>query len=343
MRSTELQILQGFGIHVPASAEYLENERDLWRDNFAMAMDAQPTLVTVSNAGIPAYLTNLIDPDFIRVLTSPMAAAEIYGEVKKGDWTKLSAQFPVVEATGEVSSYGDFNNNGSTGFNVNWESRQSYHYQTISEWGEREAEMYGEARINYAAEINNAGALVLSKFQNQSYFYGIAGLQNYGALNDPGLLAPIAPNAKTAGGFTWLTATAKEIYEDIQKLFAQLVLQMGGNVKRNARMRLALSNAREVELSKVSDFNVTGLQTIKGNFPNLDIVTAPEFSTDAGELMQLILLDVDGKKTTQVAFTEKMRAHPVIADLSSWKQKKSGGTWGFIGRYPIAIASMIGL
>jgi hypothetical protein len=59
--------------------------------------------------------------------------------------------------------------------------------------------------------------------------------------------------------------------------------------------------------------------------------------------MQLILEEVDGTKTTYSAFTEKMRAHPVIPDLSSWKQKKSAGTWGTIIRRPICIAQMLGI
>jgi hypothetical protein len=44
-----------------------------------------------------------------------------------------------------------------------------------------------------------------------------------------------------------------------------------------------------------------------------------------------------------VAFTEKLRAHPVKVELSSFKQKKSQGTWGAIIYRPILIASMIGI
>jgi hypothetical protein len=38
-----------------------------------------------------------------------------------------------------------------------------------------------------------------------------------------------------------------------------------------------------------------------------------------------------------------MRAHAVVVEESSWKQKKSGGTWGAIIRQPLGIASMIGV
>lgn len=340
MRRDELQILAGFGIVIPPQAEYVE---DAWKGNYGLAMDAQPSLVTVSNAGIPGYLTNLLDPEVVRILTSPMKAATIFDETKKGDWTTLSTQFPVVESTGEVSSYGDHNNNGSSGANVNWVPRQSYHFQTISQWGERELDMYGLAKINYASEINVGSALVISKFLNLSYFYGITGLQNYGALNDPSLIAPITPAVKAAGGVTWAVATAPEVYADVLALFSQLQTQMGGLTEMDADMTLALSPTLAVNLNKLSPFNVSVRQMLKENFPALKIETAPEYATTGGQLMQLILNVVDGTKTAYVGFTEKMRAHPVIPDLSSWKQKKSAGTWGFINRRPIAIAQMLGM
>lgn len=47
----------------------------------------------------------------------------------------MTAQFPVVESTGQVSSYGDYNNNGQVNANVNWVARESYLYQTITQWG----------------------------------------------------------------------------------------------------------------------------------------------------------------------------------------------------------------
>lgn len=315
-----------------------------WRHKFSLAMDAQPQLVTVANGGIPGFLTNFIDPEVVRILVTPMKAALLYGETKKGDWTTLSTQFPVIEATGETSSYGDYNNNGSSGANVNWVPRQSYTFQTITQWGERELDMYGLAKINYASEMSIASALVLAKFLNKTYLFGVGALQNYGGINDPNLIAPILPAVKGGGGYTWAVATAAEIYTDVLAMFSQLQTQMAGLVPdMNVKMKLALSPTLAVLLKKVSLYNVTAEQTIKGNFENLEIITMPEFATPGGQLAQLILSDVDGVNTTYAAFTEKMRAHPVIPDLSSWKQKKSAGTWGAIIRRPICIAQMLGM
>ena len=355
MRREEIDFLIAEGL-VPAMAmdamlamEYLGmtgkvEDAAPWKRDITMAMDAQPQLATTPNNGVPFFLTNFLDPEVVRILFSPIKAAEIYGETKKGDWTTLSTQFPVVESTGEVSSYGDHNNNGSSGANVNWVPRQSYHFQTISQWGERGLEMYGLAKINYASEINVASTLVLNKFRNKSYFFGVANLTLYGTLNDPGLIAPILPTVKAAGGYTWAVATAQEIYNDVLALFIELQTQMFGNVPdMDAKMTLALSPLLSPFLKKVSLYNVTAEATIKENFKNLTIKTAPEFDLQSGQLMQLFLDDVDGVKTTYCAFTEKLRNHPVIPDLSAWKQKKSSGTWGGIMRRPIAIAQMQGM
>lgn len=328
------------GIFVPMAKGLLE-PHELAMD-YSMAMDAQPTLITTSNGGIPAFMTNYVDPEIIRVLTTPNKAVAIAGEVKKGDWTTQTAMFPVVESTGEVSSYGDFNENGSVGSNVNWANRQSYLFQTITQWGELELERAGEAKINYAQNLNVASALVMDKFMNNSYFFGIDGLENYGLLNDPSLPASLTPATKTAGGTTWAAGTAEEIFTDVQALYTQLVTQMKGIIDRETKMVMALAPSVEANLTKTNQYNVNVSDQIKKNFPNLRTETAVQYELASGNLVQLMVEDIDGQTSAYNAFNEKMRAHPVKVGLSSFKQKKTGGTWGCVIRRPIAVASMLG-
>ena len=308
------------------------------------ACDAQPTLITTSNAGIPAFMSTFVDPKLIEVLVSPMKAAEIVGgEVKKGDWTTETAMFPMVESTGETSTYGDYSENGSVGVNTNFPQRQSYHYQVMTQWGERELERAGLARIDWSNRVNIASVLTLNKFQNKTYFFGVSGLQNYGLLNDPSLSAAIVPGTKVGGGTSWSVATAQEINTDIQKLYKQLQTQMGGLLELDSKMTLAMSPISEVYLTKTTDYNVNVADILKKNFPNLTIKTAPEYSTASGELAQLILDEAEGQRTADTAFTEKLRAHPIVVASSSFKQKKSQGTWGTIIFRPAAIAQMLAI
>lgn len=347
MRDAAFSGLEALGIHFPPdSIGFVPMIGG--REVAKLAMDAQPSLVTVSNAGIPAYLTNWIDPKLIEVLVSPNKAAQIFGEVKKGDWTTQTATFPIVEHTGEVSSYGDWNNNGSTGANVNFPQRQSYHYQTITQWGERQLEMAALAKLDWASRLNIASAMVLDKFQNKSYFLGIAGLQNYGLLNDPSLYTPIAPGVKVANTPVWVfngvvTATANEVYTDIQTLFGQLVAQSQSLIDADTSMVLAMSPGSSVALTATNSFNVNVYDLLRKNFPNITFETAPEYATTAGNVVQLIAKEVEQQETGYMAFTEKMRAHAVVKDMSAFKQKKSQGSWGAIIFQPFAIAQMIGV
>lgn len=309
-----------------------------------VAQDAQPALITSSNSGIPSYLSMYIDPKLIEVLVAPMKAAEIAGsEVKKGDWLMKTADFNVIESTGEVSSYGDYNNNGRSGANANFVQRQSYHYQTITEWGEQELESMGLARIDWANQQNRASVLTLNKYQNKSYFYGVAGLMNYGLLNDPQLWAPITPAAKTEGGVAWGPASANEVYQDIENLVQELIAQANGLVELDTKMTLAMSPTTEVNLTKTTMYNVNVSDMIKKNFPNLTVKTAPEYATASGQLVQLFADEIEAQRTVDVAFTEKLRAHPIVIDMSSYKQKKSQGTWGAIIYRPFLIAQMLGV
>jgi len=309
-----------------------------------LAMDAQPALVTQSNAGVPSMFTTYVDPRIIDILVKPMRAVEIVGdEVKKGDWTTDTAMFIEAEDVGEVSSYGDYSNNGMSNANINYPQRQSYHYQTITQWGEREVERAGKGLIDLAFRKNKASISTLNLFQNKTYFFGVNGLENYGILNDPSLFPAISPTIKTEGGTGWPNASANEILNDIALLIETMVNQTNSLVDTESKFTLALSAASEVWFTKTSDFNVNVLDRIKKNFPNLTIKTAPEYSTPSGNMVQLIADEVEGVRTASCAFTEKLRAHPVVIDLSSFRQKKSQGTWGTIIFRPMFVVTMTGI
>ncbi len=336
----ERTALSRYGIHFPDTAVYAQ---DSWRDDIRLAQDAQPQAVLQTNAGIPGFLTNIIDPEVVTIVTAPSRFAAVFGEVKKGDWTTLSAQFPTVEMAGAVSSYGDFDNNGVVDASGNWVPRQSFAYQTHKRYGERTVAMWGAAGVNYNAQLDAAWAYVFQRFQNRSYAFGIAGMQNYGALNDPSLIAASTPATKAQGGVSWALASADEQFRDVLALYTQLLAQMSNNIDRNSPMVLVLSPGREALLSKLSSFNVSARDMIAKNFPNLKIETIPEYSTTGGELMQLWLPSYQGQDTAYGAFTEKARSHAVVVHTSWSDQKMSAGTWGTIIRRPLAVAQMLGI
>ncbi len=301
--------------------------------------DAQPELVTVNNGAVPAWLTNFMDPRVIQILTSPMRATEIVGsEEKKGDWTTTSATFMSVELTGEVSSYGDFNNNGQADANLNFPQRQSYLYQVFTNWGELQLARAGNARVDWANKVNEASILVLNKYQNQTYFFGVSGLQNYGLLNDPSLPASIAATSAWGASGT----SPETIFDDVRRLFTQLQLQSNGVIDAGTAMTLAMSPTLDSTLDKTNQYGLSARNQINKHYPQLTIKTAVEYTTASGQLVQLIANSVQGQQTATTAFTEKMRAHAVVVGSSSWSQKKSQGSFGTVIFNSFAIASLIG-
>ena len=235
------------GVTFPDAVSYIP---ETFRGRMDLAMDAQPALSTEANSAVPAMLTTTTSTGMYEILFSPNKAAEILGERRNGDWLMETAMFPTVEHTGEVSSYGDFNENGRAGANTNWPNRQAYLYQTMKEYGQRELERAGLARINWVSEIDRAAATIMKKYENFTYFFGVQGLQNYGLLNDPNLSASLSPAPKAAGGTAWvqngvIVATPNEIYTDLQSLLLQLISQTNGLVNGD-RLVLALSASEQV-------------------------------------------------------------------------------------------------
>lgn len=341
--SPRIRELESLGVYIAGALDILTPEL---QDRIAQDA-AVPSIVTQPNAAIPSILNTYIDPRTIEVLFQPNQMAEIVGgEVQKGDWTTASTMFIQTESTGEVSSYGDFNQNGVAGVNVTFPDRQNYLYQTMLTLGDLESETYGLARVNLLNEKMRSAHLVLSKFQNLSYAFGINGLRNFGLLNDPSLVAPITPGTETVNGAsvtTWAQKDAAGIYADIQMLFAELVSQMPGLIDANTRMTLAMSPESQAELTKTNMYNVNVIDQIKKNFSNLTIKTAVQYTTTSGNLVQLKAEDLEGTPTAECAYSIKLRTHRMVMETSSMHQKVSQGTYGSIVYRPLAIAQMLGV
>lgn len=328
----------------------------------ALAMDSinglPGPLSTDPNAALPWMLTSAIDPEIIKVIFTPLDFAKILGERKTGVWTDQTRFFPIVEHTGEVSSYDDFVNNGQTGVNFNYPQLQSYLFQTLIQYGELQIDRTGLAKINLVSELNRAAADLLNRYQNLSYAYGVQNLQNYGILNNPYLSASLTPAIKAWGGTGWFdngspAATANEVYNDIVALVIQLVSQTNGSMNVKSKMKLCMSPQSEVALTFANSFGVFVEDLLKKGYPNLRVMTAPQYGqqtalnpqgfSSAGNFMQIIPDEIDGQTVAYCAYNEKLRSHKIVPAHSSWSMKQTSGTWGAVVRSPVAIASMIGV
>ena len=57
----------------------------------------------------------------------------------------------------------------------------------------------------------------------------------------------------------------------------------------------------------------------------------------------MIADNFDGNTIGYCAFTEKLRDHPVVRQLSSFDQKKTAGSWGAVILYPVAVTTITGI
>ena len=349
------------GLILPQAQMYVPDE---WKNSDmsleALAMDTGAgTISTDPNSAIPTMLTTAIDPEVIRIVFAPLAMAEIVGgERKVGDWLVETRLFPVVEDTGEVSSYGDYATSGRAGINFNYPSLQSYLFQIIQRYGERETARAGLMRINYVGDLNRTAATMLNRFGNLTYAFGVSGLQNYGVINNPYLSAYLTPAVKAWGGTTWFNgtspaATANEVYNDILAVVQQVIKQTNGSVTLESAMTLGMSPSSQEAMLFANSFGVFVKALLKEGLPNLKIKTAVQYgaqtSTNSqgysttGNVMQIIVDEIDGQKVAYAGYNEKMRAHKIIPMLSSWEQKMTAGTWGTVLRQPVGVAGMLGI
>jgi hypothetical protein len=352
----DLPLLAARGVSLTGVTSYVP---DGFANDYDLAMDAAPTLAaTDPNGAIPGIFTTMVDPKVFEALFAPNKAEKIIGLERRGSWVDDTIMFPIVESVGEVSSYDDYSENGAVSANANWPQRQNYLYQVMKQYGDREVERAGKARIAWVSQLDKSAALMLNKFENLCMFYGVRGLQNYGLFNDPHLNASLTPALKGWGGTGWynasnqIAATANEIYADVVSVFVQLVNQNVGLVDRETRMVLALSPQSEAGFTQTNSFNVNVTDLLKKNFPNLRVESAAQYGAystidpqgnPAGNFMQLIAPEIEGQETVYGAFSEKMKAHRIEVRTSSYKQKVSGGNWGAIIRYAAGIASMVGI
>lgn len=320
-------------------------------ENFdRLAQDA--AMATPPTAGVPAVLTTYVDPAVIEVLTAPTNAREIFGEVKKGDWSDTGALFKAVEMVGQTTPYTDFGNGATADVNVSYPYRENYVFQTHVRYGDREVAVSGRALINLASEKQLSAATVLDIDANRFYLLGVSGKQIYGLLNDPNIPAAITPTAldesgkPTLGGSVtkWDAKNTRHIYEDILKLASELFTNSRGNIDEKSPLVLCVSPAVNVLLGKATDYNISVKDMLTKYFADIRFVTLPELADGGeGDRVALIATAVKGRATAQLGFSDKMRALRIVAHTSWYDQKFVAGTYGAIVYYPYAIAVMTGV
>lgn len=309
----------------------------------SMTRLANDAMITGANSGVPAVFTSYVDPQVVYILTAPTNAREIFGETKKGDWATTSAIFKAVESVGKTETYTDYGNAGMADVNVVYPERDNYVFQTTVRYGEREMATLGKAALNLAAEKQRSAATIINIDSNKFYLNGVAGKRIYGLLNDPNLPADISPATVRTNVVLWSAKTTVEIYDDCIAIFAELAKNSQGRISVTSDLVLAAPPAIMVLLGKTTEFGVSVLDMLKKYFTNIKFVILPELYANSTNTVLMAARTVDGYPVAQLAFSEKMRAHQLIPEGSSYRQKYSAGTYGAVVLRPFAIQMMSGV
>ena len=237
--------------------------------------------------------------------------------------------------------------------NIESPERENFVFQTVIRYGDLEEATVARQRLSLASEKQKAAATILAKAHNKFYLYGVAGKKTYGLLNDPNLPVSASPNSITIGGNTYSTWADKaghdaanasnHVYNDVLKLWNTLCANNGGNIDADSPIVLAVSNARASYLNALNTYGLSAAKMLKDNFPSIVIVQLPELSTGAGEMMYMIVPELFASQTAELAYSEKMRLGRVVPEMSAFKQKAVGGTWGAIIKRPSLIQTMTGI
>lgn len=358
MATTDFELAKAKGVFSPYAKDFMpftaqgsQIHTDYAKAAEKIAQDS--ALTTAPNVGVPAYFTTYIDAEVMPILFAVHNATKIAPEVRKGDWTNQTMIFPVSETVGEVTAYSDYTENSTTDVNFEFPERQNFLFQTNIKYGDLEADRAARAKLSLVGEKQRGAAFVIANAHNKFYLYGVAGKRTYGLLNDPNLNATITPKAVTVGGetaTTWEDKMSKDsanfvqdVYNDINKLWAELTKNNGSNIDQTSRVILAISNTRAPMLNVPNQFGLTVRKMLTDNFTNLEIVELPQLSTTAGEMLYMTVPSVMGFDTTVNAYSEKMRFSRIEAHATYFNQKAIGGTYGAIIKRPSLVATMTGI
>jgi hypothetical protein len=323
----------------------------------AAALDAAPAVQpTMYSPTVPTpvqFLQNWL-PGFVRVVTQAQTIDDILGVVTAGDWEDEEIVQGVLEPTGLAQPYGDYTNIPLASWNLGYERRTIVRFEEGLRVGKLEEARAGKARVNSAATKRAAAAMALDILRNRIGFYGFNNGENrtYGLLNDPNLPAYV----NVAGG-TWSTKTFLQITADIRTAVGALIVKAGGHVRAGPNatnatpLTLVLPLGADNYLGVTSDYGNSVAQWLKETYPNMRIITAPEFAgANGGANVFYLFADRiddgdsdDGGQTFAQIVPTRFRTIGVEQQAKAYVEDYSNATAGVMLKRPFLVVRYSGI
>ena len=245
---------------------------------FAMDTIQQPT-TTPSITGPIQFYQNWL-PGIVEVQTIARKADEIVGINTAGAWSDEQIVQQIVENSQNAAPYGDTTAIPYAEWNQNFVYRNVVRFEQGLRVGVLEEERAGRVRMNSGAQKRRSAALGLEIARNQVAFYGYNAGNNltYGLLNDPGLPAYV-----NVSGAAWASATFLVIQSQILTAFQALRTQTGEVVDPGVTpITFTIATNCVDYLRKTSDYGISVMAWLKDAYPNVRIVSAPQYNAANG-------------------------------------------------------------
>ncbi len=310
--------------------------------------DSQAT-ITPNNIGVPAGLLTALSPQIVENVLSYRTADEVLGgRAKLVDWADTEYILPFIERTGQTTPYGDFAQPATSGVNTSFNKSGHYLFTAKYLYGDREAEQYARARIDYSTVCLSAAteaiAIELNRSALEGYILNTSGeYLCYGLLNNPNL-----GNYESGVDFSDSATTWQDIMGFFATAVQDLVAQTGNNINGQSKIRVAISASAFARLQSIyTDLGISVFEQIQKTYPGMYFVPAIEFDEAylGDNVIYFIGESMAGglEDTTKLGYSEIARMGRVVQGDYSFSQAISAGTVGAIVYKPFMIKRYSGV
>lgn len=246
------------------------------------ALDSALTGPAKAGGAMLSHMLQTWLPGTLRTITQVRNIDEIIGITTVGSWEDELISLRVAEPAAKAELYGDTTNIPLADYGQSVESRTVVRFEQGFQVGKLEEARQGRIGYQAANEKRKAATESLDIARNQVGFYGFNSTDTnlYGLLNEPSLSAYMSPTA------AWLTSTFDQLTADFIRMVTKLETQMGGNLQDTASLVFVLPTGYRAIMAKYSQTGsgLTFRAWLEENYPNLRIVTTPEFKAANGGL-----------------------------------------------------------
>ena len=258
------------------------------------AMDE--ALIGGGSGGVPGYISRepleTWLPGSLRVITQVRKIDELAGITTVGRFEDEAIKLRLEEPMAQAMAYGDNANIPFADVRTTVEARGIARFELGFTVGHLEAARMDANGLAIAASKRRAVQEGLDVARNAIGFTGYhsADTNIYGLLNDPNL-----PAVDTTGQQDWATATYDELVSEIVRMTENLEAQSGGRFDDNAQLTLAIPTGYRAAFTVANAVGFTFGEWLDKSFPNLRIVTVPEFvGAVGGKDVAMLFIDNAG-------------------------------------------------